>query len=236
MSDSHFKGKEVVQHLYDARLKGKAATSEVHGAELPGHFFSCFDAIKETAMLMLILHLLAFPTYLFITFILLFMVYKFGRSSLLGWIRLQRLHRLIEEERWEIEHHRHQERKELEALYQAKGFSGRLLQEVVDVLMADDNRLLQVMLEEELGLTLEAFEHPLKQGLGALVGVLIAGVVLYGCLFIPYGIWVGSLLLVAITAALSAKKEQNPVASSVIWNVSLTLLIGLLALFLNNLL
>lgn len=235
MSD-HFKGKEVVEHLFDARLKGKAATSEVHGAELPGHYFSCFDAIKETAIVLLILHLLAFPKLLFVTFILLFTVYKFGRSSLLGWIRLQRLHRLIEEERWEIEHHRQQERKELEELYQAKGFSGRLLQEVIDVLMADDNRLLQVMLEEELGLTLEAFEHPLKQGFGALIGVLIAGVVLYACLFLPYGIWVGALLLVGVTSALSAKKEKNPIASSVIWNVSLTLLIGLLAIFLKSLL
>ncbi len=38
--------------------------------------------------------------------------------------------------------------------------------------MADDNRLLRVMLEEELGLTLEAYEHPLKQAFGALLRIV----------------------------------------------------------------
>jgi hypothetical protein len=95
-------------------------------------------------------------------------VWKTGRSALLGWGRMERLHRLIEEERWEIQHHRAQERRELGEMYRAKGFDGKLLEEVLDVLMSDDNRLLKVMLEEELGLTLEAYEHPLRQAIGAL--------------------------------------------------------------------
>ncbi len=33
-------------------------------------------------------------------------VWKTARSALLGWARIERLHRVIEEERWEIEHHR----------------------------------------------------------------------------------------------------------------------------------
>ena len=57
---------------------------------------------------------------------------KCGRSAILGWSRLSRLHRLIEEERWEIEHHRPQEKEELIALYKAKGFSGDLLDEVIE--------------------------------------------------------------------------------------------------------
>ena len=86
--------------------------------------------------------------------------WKLGRSSLLGWARLERLHRLIQQEQWEIEHHRAQEKEELTAMYHQKGLTGKLLEQVIEVLMADDNRLLRVMLEEELGLTLETYEHP----------------------------------------------------------------------------
>ena len=78
--------------------------------------------------------------------------------------------RLLEEEKWEIEHNRNQEKVELKVLYRAKGFEGKLLDDVVDVLMADDKRALHIMLKEELGMTLEAYEHPLKQSLGALLG------------------------------------------------------------------
>ena len=59
-------------------------------------------------------------------------------------------------------------------MYEQKGLSGDLLDQVIEVLMADDNRLLRVMLEEELGLTLESYEHPLKQAAGAGLGVLSA--------------------------------------------------------------
>ena len=58
------------------------------------------------------------------------------------------------EERFEIAHHRGQEKEELTELYALKGFKGELLDQVINVLMADDNRLLSVMLEEELGLEL----------------------------------------------------------------------------------
>ncbi len=90
-----------------------------------------------------------------------------GRSAWLGWSRLERLHRILAQEKWEIEHNREQEREELGVLYAAKGFEGKLLEDVLDVLMADGDRLLKVMVEEELGLTLESQVHPLKQGLGA---------------------------------------------------------------------
>ena len=40
--------------------------------------------------------------------------------------------------------------------------------------MANDNRLLQVMMEEEMGLTLRIYEHPLKQGFFAALGVLFS--------------------------------------------------------------
>ena len=99
---------------------------------------------------------------------------------MLGWSRLERLHRVIEEERWEIEHHRPQEREELRALYAAKGLRENSSMRSIEVLMADDNRLFQVMLEEELGLTLEAYEHPLKQAFGAFFGAHCSALCLFG--------------------------------------------------------
>ena len=98
---------------------------------------------------------------------------------LLGWARLERLHRIVEEERYEIENHRQQEREELKELYRAKGFQGKLLDEVVDVLMADGERLLKVMVEEELGLSLQSQEHPLKQGAGSALGAFVASFSFY---------------------------------------------------------
>jgi hypothetical protein len=229
-SFEHFKGKTVPDHLKEARKKGAFASSEVHGAEISGFLGALSDSIRETALYLLILWavLQNFPvsfTQLF-TILLLFsgglFLWKSGRSALLGWSRLERLHRLIEEERWEIEHHRAQERSELKELYQVKGFEGKLLEEVLDVLMADDNRLLRVMLEEELGLSLESYEHPLKQAAGAALGVFVPVCLIMGLFWmIPaYGVLLGSALSIIFSAALFAKHEKNRAIPAVIWNLA----------------
>src|SRR5258708_5478551 len=116
--ETHFKGKEAIQHVLDARIRGKVGTEETHGVEMPGHLFAAFDAAKETAAILLflgvILNVFSLDNRLKIAllgiFVIAYLIWKLGRSALLGWTRLQRLHRLIEEERWEIEHHRPQER------------------------------------------------------------------------------------------------------------------------------
>ncbi|NGX37337.1 MAG: hypothetical protein K1000chlam2_00491 [Chlamydiae bacterium] len=238
----HFKGKNVAEHLRDARKKGAVATAEVHGTELPGHFSAAADSAKETALAFLILWAigttLGYPLLIpFIAFGFGWFLWKTGRSALLGWGRLERLHRVIEEERWEIEHHRDQEKQELREMYEAKGFSGKLLDEVVDVLMADDNRLLRVMLEEELGLSLEVYEHPLKQALGAALGVLItATAALCAYYFWPYfGIPLICLLVVIIASKMTAKYEKRRLLNSVIWNFALTLFVTASVYFLGKL-
>lgn len=216
----HFKGKEALEHVIEARLRGRAASAEIHGTEMPGHYSAAADAAKETAFVFLILWSLgvSFP---FFAFVLGWLFWKGGRSAFLGWSRLERLHRLIEEERWEIEHHRAQEKEELRALYAAKGFSGKLLDEAVDVLMADDNRLLQVMLEEELGLNLESYEHPLKQATGAMVGALGASAFF---LLPPWTTPLSSALIIAISAGLFAKLERNKPLPAIVWNLALAAL------------
>ncbi len=230
----HFHGKEALQHVIDARKKGKTASSEIHGAELPGHYCAAADSANETALLMIVLWTLLteihFPAekihWFMMAFIGGWLFWRVGRSAILGWSRLERLHRLIEEERWEIEHHRAQEKEELRALYAAKGFSGRLLDEVVEVLMADDNRLLQVMLEEELGLSLESYEHPLKQAAGAAVGVLGAAIIVaFGLFFLPFwGAAVCAAIVILLSSGTTAQMEKNRPMPSIVWNLAVAAL------------
>ncbi len=229
-ASDHFEGKTVIEHLKEARTKGAMAAAEVHGTEMPGHIASGADASKESALAGLILWAIGtqiLPPFQTLQLLVLFfcgwLIWKCGRSALLGWARMERLHRLIEEERWEIEHHRSQERQELAELYRAKGFIGKLLDEVVDVLMADDNRLLNVMLEEELGLTLEAYEHPLKQSVGAGIGVLISGsLLLFAQWAAPlFGIPIAAALILIIAATIVARLEKNRALNAVVWNLAI---------------
>jgi len=229
VNHAHFQGKTVVEHLKNARAKGVRATAEAHGVETPGHLSAGVDSAKETAILLIGIWVV-FPTFithttswLFGAFLVGWIVWKMGRSSLLGWARLERLHRLIEQERWEIQHHRKQEKEELLAMYKQKGLSGKLLSQVVEILMADDNRLLLVMLEEELGLALESYEHPLKQALGAGIGVLVAiaggalGAYIYGCV----GLIISLSLIFSAATLLSSKLEGNDLTKSLVWNLSI---------------
>lgn len=240
MTGTHFKGKSELEHVIEARRKGKTASNEIHGEELPGSLNAAADSAKETAFLLILLtalfHEISFAYAKFlIVFLFGWLLWKTGRSAILGWRRLERLHRLIEEERWEIEHHPEQEKAELKALYAAKGFSGKLLDEVVEVLMADDNRLLQIMLEEELGLTLESYEHPLKQAAGAASGVLAASFIgAIGLFTLPYyGAIFTSILVIAVAAAVTARLEKNRPLPAIIWNLSAAFLAAGCAYFLG---
>lgn len=231
MSHDHFKGKEVVVHVAEARAEGILSANEVHGTEIPGHINAFADAARETLIvscaIALLFHTLGIPAQqaafpLFVFFIG-WTIWKTGRSAWLGWSRLERLHRILTQEKWEIEHNRQQEREELGVLYAAKGFEGKLLEDVLDVLMADGDRLLKVMVEEELGLTLESQVHPLKQGLGAGLGVLFTGALLtaaYSYFHLTGLLITGGVLLIAM-AGISAKQGDNLPIPAIVWNVGL---------------
>jgi len=230
----HFQGKEALEHVLAARRKGREASSEIHGEELPGHYNAAADAAKETSLVLLVLWTLLSEVgipeisihWISLSFMISFLVWKTGRSAILGWARLERLHRLIEEERWEIEHHRPQEKEELRALYAAKGFSGKLLDEAIETLMADDNRLLQIMLEEELGLQLESYEHPLKQAAGAFLGVFVSASLMSLALFLLpwWGLALTAGLIIALASGSFAHLEKNKALDSMIWNTATALL------------
>ena len=217
---NHFEGKDALSHVLEKR-------EEIHGSEVPGSLAVALDTASETSLLLLLLYIilttltssLFFPLF---AFALGWMAWKTGRTCWLGWSRLERLHRLIEQEKYEIEHHRPQERQELIALYQSKGFEGQLLQDVVDVLMADSDRLLKVMLEEEMGLTLETEDHPLKLGWGTFLGSLSASILsLLFFYFLPaYGVIIASFLTLSGSALLYAWKEKNRLLDALVWNLA----------------
>lgn len=228
---SHFQGKEAIEHVVEAQAKGLLSSTEIHGTEIPGHISAGADAARETAVIVLILWLILmnFPLNfsmdfgILAVFCLSWLIWKAGRSAWLGWSRLERMHRVVEQERWEIQHHRQQEREELGELYKAKGFEGKLLEDVLDVLMADEERLLKVMVEEELCLSLSTHEHPLKQGLGAAIGTFIASSVCLIAFYIfpPWGIWLGSFLTLGAAAAVSTTFERNRLIPAIVWNLGL---------------
>ncbi len=226
----HFGNKSIPEHLKEAREKGAKASAELHGTEISGQSAAFGDSLKDTTLAAALIFTLlpsSLPEKTTVTLLLLFLlgwtIWKTARSASFGWARLERLHRVIEEERWEIEHHRAQEKEELYELYRAKGFEGALLNQVIDVLMADDNRLLQIMLEEELGLPLKSYEHPLKQASGALVGALLVGLsALLTYLLLPIGALIWLFFLLFLTAGVfTAKAENIALLPSFIWNIAI---------------
>jgi predicted membrane protein (TIGR00267 family) len=81
----------------------------------------------------------------------------------------------IEREKWEIEHKPDDERKEIEDIYIAKGFSGKELEMIVDKITSDKKVWLDTMLTEELNLNLEIAGSPLKSALRMFVSFLVGG-------------------------------------------------------------
>ncbi len=230
---THFNGQDAVTHVANAQAEGLISAAEIHGTEIPGPITAGADAARDTSFLMLILSLILSslvpqinPVTPLFLFLIGYLIFRVGRSAWLGWFRLERLHRVLEQEKWEIEHNREQERTELKELYRAKGFEGQLLEDVTDVLMADGNRLLKVMVEEELGLSLQNVEHPLKQGLGAGMGVLAAGItsLLTLIYFSPLIFLMTNLSIIGSSAAMTAFYAKNNKIAALIWNIAFCLL------------
>lgn len=230
MSHQHFKDKSVDHHIIEKFVQGVRLSHEPHGVEDPGPGIAAVDSARLSSVLLGCWLMTAglfqceFCTLIQygLTVSLLLAAILAYRAASISWARLERLHRLLHEERYEIENNRDQERQELSALYRLKGFQEPLLSEVVSVLMADSDRLLKVMLEEELGLSLANHRHPLEMALGASVGSLVAGIgVVASYYFIPLpGAWFAISLLCAGFAALHAKFMGNSKLQAFIWSAS----------------
>lgn len=133
----------------------------------------------------------------------------------------------LDRERNEIRTDLDHELEEVRALYAAKGFSEPLLSEIVRTLAADDDRLLKVMMEEELGLSMFHVNHPLLVGIWNFLGALAGGL---GLVLPLVGIspdaahaWmpIGGAVLLGIVAILSAKTSGRSALE--LFTVSLTM-------------
>ncbi len=130
-------------------------------------------------------------------------------------------------ERREIRESPEHEREEVVALYAAKGFQEPLLTQITDTLCADDDRLLKVMMEEELGLFTRHINHPLLVGLWNTTGAAIATLMLALPVCFQYSttarIWMpvggAAILLIAATwQARASRRDLVPLA--VTWLVT----------------
>lgn len=107
----------------------------------------------------------------------------------------------IDREKWEMENVPDKERKEIEDIYKAKGFSGTELENIVNKITSDKKIWLDTMLTEELKLNLEIVGSPLKSALRMFGSFLMGGVLP----IIPYFFADGYIpLLIAIGTSLSA--------------------------------
>jgi len=137
-----------------------------------------------------------------------------GRST---YLQVQYFESELQRERREIRENFDHECEEVRALYAAKGFREPLLTQVVDTLTADEDRLLKLMMEEELGLSIQHVNHPLLVGLWNFLAALITGCALAlpmawlspgaARLWMPLG---GALLMAAV-AILSARTTRRNV-------------------------
>jgi VIT1/CCC1 family predicted Fe2+/Mn2+ transporter len=93
------------------------------------------------------------------------------------------------------------EREEIRQIFQAKGFQGALLDEIVTVITNDRKQWVDTMLTEEFGLRLET-PSPIKAGLITFAAFVLVGAIPLLPLFAPTD--VGSNTIFALSAAATA--------------------------------
>src|SRR5713101_7771795 len=141
----------------------------------------------------------------------------------------QILDQRIATERYEIEHEPEEERAELVAIYHNKGFTGPLLQRVVNHLTADRERWHRAMVHDELGVVEDTHINPWLEGVQIGLSFVVGGLIpMLPVLFsLPQARW-WAYGLTAITAlALGAIKarytHQSPVRAGLEFLVVVTL-------------
>ncbi|MGI0064987.1 MAG: VIT1/CCC1 transporter family protein [Nitrosopumilaceae archaeon] len=82
----------------------------------------------------------------------------------------------INRENWEIENKPEDERKEIEDIYKAKGFTGKDLEMIIDKITSDKKVWLDTMLTEELNLNLEILGNPIKSAFRMFGAFLVGGI------------------------------------------------------------
>ncbi|MEO9308672.1 MAG: VIT1/CCC1 transporter family protein [Nitrososphaera sp.] len=123
----------------------------------------------------------------------------------------------IAREEWEIENKPELERKEIEDIYKAKGFSGKDLEMIVNKITSDKKVWLDTMLTEELKLNVEVVGSPLKSAFRMFGAFLVGGILpiipfffLHG--HVPLAIAIGiSLSASFIVGAIKSRLAQTSI-------------------------
>jgi vacuolar iron transporter family protein len=129
----------------------------------------------------------------------------------------QILDQRIATERYEIEHEPEEERAELNAIYRNKGFSGPLLQHVVNHLTADQERWHRAMVHDELGVVEETHINPWLEGSQIGISFVVGGFIpmIPLLLSLPHVQWwaygLTALTALALGAIKSRYTPQGPV-------------------------
>lgn len=89
-------------------------------------------------------------------------------------------------EYWEIENLREKEIEEIREIYEAKGFKGELLEQVVEVITANDDVWVDTMMKEELEMTKDD-KTPIKTAIATFLSFNLIGI-------IPLLSYVGAIL------------------------------------------
>lgn len=83
-------------------------------------------------------------------------------------------HRQVEY--WEIENMRESEIEEVREIYRQKGFEGELLEEIVQVIISDKDRWVDVMMKDELEM-IEEDKSPFGIGMATFISFLLVGLI-----------------------------------------------------------
>lgn len=242
-----FHDAEAADHVSEARLRARQVLgSEAHlGAvdDWRRALVSARDALILTWVIWLALTgfgsgLSIGPFLLALTLALALLVgISTGRST---YLQVQYYESELERERNEIHNSFDHECDEVRALYAAKGFREPLLTQIVDTLTSDEDRLLKLMLEEELGLSTEHMNHPLVVGLWNFLGAFLAG----GMLALPL-IWLspqesrvwmpaGGILLMGVVSVVSSRATRRSVVELFATGVVMATITGGVAYLLSQ--
>jgi VIT1/CCC1 family predicted Fe2+/Mn2+ transporter len=125
------------------------------------------------------------------------------------------------------------EREEIRQIFAAKGFSGELLEQIVEVITDDRKRWVDTMITEEFGLQLDR-PSPWRAGLSTFAAFVLAGFLPLLPFAVPLGIdadrlFNASAVLTGATFFLIGAAKGRIVHRSVVWSGLETLAVGAIA-------
>ncbi|ARM75068.1 VIT1/CCC1 transporter family protein [Acidianus manzaensis] len=92
-------------------------------------------------------------------------------------VRMQVIQNEIKKEKYEIEHYPEKEKDELVGFYLKKGLPKDEAEKIAEILMRNRNITLEEMMKEELKITPEEFENPVKLGFLMSLYLIVGGLI-----------------------------------------------------------